>query len=73
MEKEKVEQILEITRLKNNMERLQYDISSILTRRSNGCRFTPNPFDFYESDVLERVKGFIDSELEVLDKQLEEL
>lgn len=73
MEKEKVEQILEITRLKNNMERLQYDISFILTRRSNGWPFTSNPFDFYESDVLERVKGFIDSELEVLDKQLDEL
>lgn len=73
MEKEKVEQILAITRLKDNMERLQSDISFILTRRSNGCRFAPNPFDFYESDVLERVKGFIDSELATLDKQLDEL
>lgn len=73
MEKEKVEQVLELTRLKDNMERLQFDIAQVLTRRSNGCRFTPNPFDFYESDVLERVKGFIDSELAMLDKQLEEL
>lgn len=73
MEKEKVEQVLELTRLKDNMERLQFDIAQVLTRRSNGCRFTPNVFDFYESDVLERVKGFIDSELATLDKQLDEL
>ena len=73
MEKEKVEQVRELTRIKDNLERLQFDIDQVLTRRSNGCRFTPNSFNFYESDVLERVKGFIDSELAMLDKQLEEL
>lgn len=73
MEKEKVEQVLELTRLRDNMERLQSDIVQVLTRRSNGYRFTTNPFDFYESAVLERVKGFLDSELATLDKQLDEL